>query len=906
MYSFDSSFKFSLISTLILLTTACGGGGGDGGGGSTTISTPQVSADLLMEKYEGSTKSASLTADDIYPTLQYLFEGDTDALSLSARKMQSLQANGARSKEVGARASETQSCAYGGSQTISENLNQETGVGKLEVSYSNCDDGSGMLSGRVVTDYHKWDLSSYEPVNFDIYYEELRYQIGDEYTLINGMVKVTGANTCEELVNSNMLLETDKISILDKDLKVTTHSCNNEYNQQLISGRIYFSDAGYVDLLTPDTISVDDGNNLITGTLLISNDLSEVRLVAADSFVQVKVDSNKDGVFELDTRVPSWYLNDQSYSDIADDDGDGLPNFWESDYGLDPNVSNEATDSDLDGFIDLYEFMANTDPTNQYSVPNFHMYISYDSQYGKAFVEASTNIEVYINGDISEGLRSLVSSTKVTMPLPSVHSWSIVNTAYGCEIESEEGKALLVCPSVDLASLADYSEQNVLVELAVTFNDETRVQTHLNLDVTLPYNNYYLSFNLEPKRSDLAYWVKDSKAGYAIGDMDDGFQDQIQINSDPRSYMEIDKSTVSGVLVSEDASLSIVSVSSPIWGAKCTVNERDFKCFDLASYDYLNVDFSSPSELGTAKLELEVSTVYNPELIRTTTANLEYSFGHKMTVLQDQIDQSDDEIIVVEPGSYIGNLTLAKAINLRSNGDVELWLESKEVDYYKYPAVQSDYHLTLDGFEVYLDESNFQVASGLFTNNQFFIREGYGDGIVVSSGALTFTSNKIENEVDYFYSTLLKSAEQTEINNNVFIFEEDDNASLWRNSEAEISTSILNNTFINVGRIVVGDLQTSAEFKNNIIVSNEFRSYYFDNLNALNNIIPNDYSENANVDNIFTDTPGVDPQDSYRLLPDSIAIDNGLDLSDSITTDLDGNARPNGSAFDIGAYEYQH
>ncbi|MEE1674013.1 choice-of-anchor Q domain-containing protein [Agarivorans aestuarii] len=906
MFSSHSLFKFSLINSLILLTTACGGGGGDGGGGGTSISTPKVSADSLMEKYDGSTKSASLTADDIYPTLQYLFEGDTDALTLSAATLQSLQANSARSKEVGARASETQNCAYGGSQTISENLNQETGVGKLQVSYNNCDDGSGVLSGRVVTDYNKWDLNSYEPVNFDIYYEDLRYQIGAEFTLLSGVVEVAGASTCEQTTVSNLLLRTDKLSILDSNLSVVTQFCDTIAEKQTISGRIYFSNLGYVDLVTPEPISVDYANNLINGSLQLSSETSEVNIVAKDAVVNIDVDSNRDGIAELDISVPSWYLNDPDYSDLADNDSDGLPNFWEIDYGLDPNVSNEVTDSDLDGFIDLYEFMANTDPTDQYSAPSFHMYINYDSQYGKAFVEASANIEVFINGDISEGLRSLVSSTKVTMPLPSAHSWSIVDTAHGCEIESEEGETLLVCPSLDLANLADYSEQNVLVELAVTFNDETTVQTHLNLDVELPYDNYYLSFNLEPKRSDLAYWVNDTKEGYALDDMVDGFQHQIQLNRDSRSYMDIDKAIVRGVLVSDDSSLSIESVSAAIWGTKCTVNERDFTCFDLESYDYLIVDLSAPSELGTAKLELEVSTVYNPELIRTTTAKVEYSFGRRMTVLQDLINQSDDELIVVEPGSYIGNLTLSRAINLRSNGDVELWLESKEIDYYKYPAVQSDYHLTLDGFEVYLDESNFQVASGLFTNNHFLIRKDYGDGMVVSSGALTFTSNKIENEVDYFYSTLLKSAEQTEINNNLFIFEEDDKATLLNNSEADMSITILNNTFIYVGRIVVGDLQTPAEFKNNIVVNNDFRNYYFDNLNDLNNIIPNGYSENADVDNYFSDSPGVDPEDNYRLLPDSIAIDNGLDLSDSITTDLDGNSRPSGSAFDIGAYEYQH
>jgi hypothetical protein len=49
---------------------------------------------------------------------------------------------------------------------------------------------------------------------------------------------------------------------------------------------------------------------------------------------------------------------------------------------------------------------------------------------------------------------------------------------------------------------------------------------------------------------------------------------------------------------------------------------------------------------------------------------------------------------------------------------------------------------------------------------------------------------------------------------------------------------------------------------------------------------------------------GVDPRlDSrYRLLPNSPCIDAGTDLG--ITTDFDGNPRPQGSGFDIGAFEF--
>lgn len=48
----------------------------------------------------------------------------------------------------------------------------------------------------------------------------------------------------------------------------------------------------------------------------------------------------------------------------------------------------------------------------------------------------------------------------------------------------------------------------------------------------------------------------------------------------------------------------------------------------------------------------------------------------------------------------------------------------------------------------------------------------------------------------------------------------------------------------------------------------------------------------------------VDPQldSSYHLLPNSPCIDAGTDMG--ITTDLDGNPRPQGGGFDIGAFEF--
>lgn len=56
----------------------------------------------------------------------------------------------------------------------------------------------------------------------------------------------------------------------------------------------------------------------------------------------------------------------------VDTDHDGMPNDWEKKYGLNPNdPSDAAKDADGDGFTNLEEFTAGTDPKNKMSHPDY-------------------------------------------------------------------------------------------------------------------------------------------------------------------------------------------------------------------------------------------------------------------------------------------------------------------------------------------------------------------------------------------------------------------------------------------------------------------------------------------------------------------------------------------------------
>ncbi len=85
----------------------------------------------------------------------------------------------------------------------------------------------------------------------------------------------------------------------------------------------------------------------------------------------------------------------------ADDDDDGIPDFWEIQYGLDPlNPADATLDSDLDQFLNIQEYIADTVPTNAASFhhaaaisPNPPISVTFPSSTGRVYdLQYSTNL----------------------------------------------------------------------------------------------------------------------------------------------------------------------------------------------------------------------------------------------------------------------------------------------------------------------------------------------------------------------------------------------------------------------------------------------------------------------------------------------------------------------------------
>lgn len=70
-----------------------------------------------------------------------------------------------------------------------------------------------------------------------------------------------------------------------------------------------------------------------------------------------------------------------------DSDSDGLPNDWEKKYGLNPNdASDVEKDFDKDGFTNMEEFVAKTDPSNAASHPDYLDSLSVAGELNQTFL----------------------------------------------------------------------------------------------------------------------------------------------------------------------------------------------------------------------------------------------------------------------------------------------------------------------------------------------------------------------------------------------------------------------------------------------------------------------------------------------------------------------------------------
>jgi hypothetical protein len=123
---------------------------------------------------------------------------------------------------------------------------------------------------------------------------------------------------------------------------------------------------------------------------------------------------------------------------------------------------------------------------------------------------------------------------------------------------------------------------------------------------------------------------------------------------------------------------------------------------------------------------------------------------------------------------------------------------------------------------------------------------------------------------------------------------------IWNN------VRVYNNTIVDMPGYISIHLQTpnttgtNVEVKNNLIYkSNEIKS------GVTNAVISNNFVNGFGTPQFLSYSPR-NPNNNYSLLrTDTVAKNRGVDLSSFFTSDILGVPRPQGTAWDIGAYEYK-
>jgi hypothetical protein len=195
------------------------------------------------------------------------------------------------------------------------------------------------------------------------------------------------------------------------------------------------------------------------------------------------------------------------------------------------------------------------------------------------------------------------------------------------------------------------------------------------------------------------------------------------------------------------------------------------------------------------------------------------------------------------------------------------------------------------GGGLYLYSSNATLSGNTITGNT----GGYGGGVSVQHGGATLNDNTVTNNDGYRGGGLFLYGGSNTVSKNVIIgntaSDQGGGVYLWSNSSTLVNT-------------IVSD---------NHLSSGLGAGLYLDSASALR-LLHTTIARNSGGDNSGVYVTGYEWEGTYYastvvmtdtiLVSHTAAIDQGVDIS--VTTDIDGDTRPQGAGFDIGADELFH
>lgn len=392
---------FSLPAVLLLLA-ACGGGGGGSSNGvvyagnSSPATVTTANASKLTANVVGNNDTAAIIigfSTESGDATQELGSGAMDiALRLNRSFRETVvRAEQARSSQRAVTAAipvnETDLCAGGGSTHASGTLS-DSGTGTLMISFNSCVIDGVTLNGSGTLRVDAVDPIYFIPTDFTMSFARLKVRGSGLSVDAGGSLRAQlDLGTNAETITSNLVslnnntgetTKTENLVIVSAPTSLTSFVAN-------ISGRVFDQVNGYVDIATTvsfvfDTVSrlfPVSGQILLTGALPTGPGNSSIRVTALSvppaalpaTLARLELDLNADNIVDNTATLKWTDLSGPVGSDLADNDGDGMHNSWETANGLNPDVNDAAGNPDFDAFTNLQEYQAGTDPSDINSHP---------------------------------------------------------------------------------------------------------------------------------------------------------------------------------------------------------------------------------------------------------------------------------------------------------------------------------------------------------------------------------------------------------------------------------------------------------------------------------------------------------------------------------------------------------
>jgi len=380
----------------IVLVSGCGGGGGD--------SAPPIQP----LAYTGNTEPATVTVENTPTLMANVLFGGASAADIPSGATTSentllpgnLVTSAALLQEVfhfsmddivgtvtngfaipaSAAVNETVQCELG-FYTVQGTIDDMTGTGTLTFNYSNCLDDGVTMNGIMSIHVHHLDY-----FRFNATMDMLLIRIScSEFD-----VSMSGTMGIDETLSGNSLTQTNTMNYVEQDNNtrkmyryenyVMTFYVNDIFSS-LSSGYISYTGAPVAVIydsvhgsLTVDTIESLSFSSVLlsypdeSGTLLFSGNNSGIQLsILSERHVRLELDIDGIAGYEI-TRYALWNeLEDPAGLNLADTDGDGMHDSWETSFGLDLALDDSAGNLDGDTLTNIEEYQQGYDPSNPFS-----------------------------------------------------------------------------------------------------------------------------------------------------------------------------------------------------------------------------------------------------------------------------------------------------------------------------------------------------------------------------------------------------------------------------------------------------------------------------------------------------------------------------------------------------------